>query len=174
MDTLNFSSIIEAYDSRYVSDFNKESLGKIIAVYVINSSSCSPCINEVTGFINMFKKTDFYGREVKNIILLQDKNTNSSERFIQTTDFKVPTLFGYVKKHLQILNSFNNRFIERQLILVNTELDPDIIFFRMPLSKGNFTTAQFKANALDAAMHSYQRSKDFNSKGKTNNDILSQ
>ena len=110
----------------------------ITALFVISSAQCKPCINEVINFNYFFLKYNLKTLPIQQCVAIIDSSKKRALRFIKTTEFITPVVFGNDEKYVPFLHSFGSRKVNRQLLLINN--NSNTVFFRIHLKKGKMTS----------------------------------
>jgi len=145
-ETFDLQKFIDSEEYQFHSEKIKVKPDHITALYVINSSGCTPCINNVISFTYYLEKKNFNSMPVQQFVVVIDSSKNRLLRFIKTTDFVTPVAFGYDDNYAPYLQSFGNIRDSRQLLFISN--DNNKIFFRLHLSKGKMTTDSYKEKMI--------------------------
>lgn len=102
-----------------IPDLNKKG---IIVIYVINSSSCSVCLNEIYDYVDFFKHKCSRELAIQQFIVVSDNNKVNRTQFINVADFPISVAFGFDEHFQNIFFNFGSEIDERQLIYYNISL----------------------------------------------------
>ena len=134
------------------SDIIDKNTNTITAIYVISTTACSPCLNEVIGYSKFINKNNFNDLPVLQIVAVIDSIPKRAMRFVKTAEFIIPVIWGSDNKYKPVLQKYGNQKETQQLILYDKELK--VIFFRTILSKTP-TSEIFKKTIFEKAKRNY-------------------
>lgn len=155
-EKFDFESFLNSDNYEIYGDTLNIKSDLITAMYVINSASCSSCINEIVGYNSYFRQYGFYNTPVQQCVVVLDSSRKRAVRFVKTTEFVPPVLYGYDDKFAPFLTTFGEMQDNRQLLLIDN--NSQTIFFRLHLRKGKMSSIFEKKKILKIAENAYKKS----------------
>ena len=106
----------------------------IIVLFLTTDDICSPCINEAISYTYYFKKFGFGGNNPQQLVVVVDPDKKRIKRFVKTTEFITPVLYGHDNKYDTFFQSYDLKEDQRQLILFDN--NSRRVFFRAHWIRG--------------------------------------
>jgi hypothetical protein len=153
-EQFDINSFLDSSDYSHRGDKFELKPDHITVLYLLTSADCSPCYNEVISFNYYFQKYGFEEKDIQQLVIVIDPNKKQINRFVKTTEFITPVLYGHDKKFANILQSYDNLKDYRQIILFDN--NSRSVFFRAHLTKGEMTSDSHKVDILSEAKRALQ------------------
>ena len=100
----------------------------IVALFVLNSEVCPPCLFEVSEYAEVLRETEFEGREIEPLVLVFEREPDRARRFLGTAALPLPGAWGYPEGLAAKLGRYEDRTILQQLLFVDPSTET--IFYR--------------------------------------------
>lgn len=117
-----------------------------LALFILNSKVCVPCITEVHEFIDICTTNKV--NSITSWVLLAESDTTNVARFLQASEFHVPTFYGFTPMVDSLLTFVDGNRISQMMAIL--DLSKGAVIYRTGLSS-RITSPEYKLSRLQEA-----------------------
>lgn len=126
----------------------------ITALFVITSSTYSPCINDLLDFNFFLKQRMIVKKPIQQVVLVLDHDSKRAWRFVKTTEFVTPVIVNNDSSYFSQFRTFGDIQSDRQILFIENSVNT--VFFRAIIQQGQASPMKTKEELFEMAEKALQ------------------